>query len=226
MEDSPGRGRGAAGTGTTPEAASRPQRPVQRPASMSPASPRVPSPRWPPPRGGAAHRPAPAPPRPRPSVDWMRRFGGERRLDHTRRELGGTGKWSQPGGARGLGSALVPGDVESRQHVGGAGSRVRTAGSERARAAGGGTAAAGEEGDSVGTVGRCFEEGTPAWEWVVTVTQRGSPGGEPSCRLGVGAGCRAPTRLAKGFLRDLATSLPGFLEVGSVGAEGVHHPRK
>ena len=104
------------------------------------------------------------------------------------------------GGSRVWGSAFVPGDVESWQHVGGAGSRVRTSGSERARAAGGGAAAAGEEGDSVGTVGGCFEEGeTPAWEWVVTVTQRGLPEGrEPSFRLGFGSGCRAPKTLSEG----------------------------
>lgn len=73
--------------------------------------------------------------------------------------------------------------MESWQHVRGAGSRVRIAGGERARAAGGGAAAAGEEGDSAGTVGGYFEKGTPAWEWVVTVTQRGSPGGAGDVQL-------------------------------------------
>lgn len=53
----------------------------------------------------AAARRGRPPSRPRPSVDWVRRLGSERRLDHTRRELGGTGKWSQPGGSEGQGSA-------------------------------------------------------------------------------------------------------------------------
>lgn len=54
-----------------------------------------------------------------------------------------------------------------------------------------------------------------------------SPGGAGSARrLGIGAGCRAPRRLGKDFLSDLASSLSGFLEVGSVETEGIAAPGK
>lgn len=49
--------------------------------------------------------------------------------------------------------------MESWQHVRGAGGRLRPEGGERARAAGGDAAAAGEEGDRVVTVGGRFEAG-------------------------------------------------------------------
>lgn len=85
--------------------------------------------------------------------------------------------------------------MESWQHVGGAGSRVCSAGSERARAAGGGAAAAGEEGHSMGTVGGCFEEGDTCVGIGRHGDAEGYPGGAgPVSRLGFSSGCRAPKR--------------------------------
>lgn len=85
------------------------------------------------------------------------------------------------------------GDVESWRHVGGAGSRVRSADSERARAAGGGAAAAGEERDRVGTVGGRCEEGDTCVRLGRHGDAEGSPGGAgPVRRLGFGTGRRAP----------------------------------
>lgn len=86
MEGSP------AGSGTTLLGSLHRGPSLQNPATVSPARP----------RGAlfnmaAAARRGRPPSRPRPSVDWVRRLGSERRLDHTRSELGGTGKWSQPG---------------------------------------------------------------------------------------------------------------------------------
>lgn len=97
-------------------------------------------------------------------------------------------------GVRGSPRGWVPGDVESWQHVGGAGSRVRTAGSERARAAGGGAAAAGENGGA-GTLGGRFEEGGPC----VGVGRHGDA--ERVSRGDGGAGGGAPRRLARAFWR-------------------------
>ena len=77
----------------------------------------------------------------------------------SRTALGGTGRGLCPGVLGPGAPRWSLGDVESWQHVGGAGDRPRSASSERARAAGGGAAAAGEEGDQAGTVGGRAEEG-------------------------------------------------------------------
>lgn len=87
------------------------------------------------------------------------------------------------------------GNVESWQHVGGAGSRVRSAGSERARAAGGGAAAPGEEVHSMGTVGGCFEEGDTCVGIGRHGDAEGYPGGAgPVLCFSISTGCRAPKR--------------------------------
>lgn len=70
---------------------------VQSPARSCPARPEPPLQDGR--RRGAGPPAIPPSARPWPSVDWVRRLGGERRLGHTRRELGGTGKLSQPWGA-------------------------------------------------------------------------------------------------------------------------------
>lgn len=83
------------------------------------------------------------------SLHWGRWLGGERRLGLTGR--GRDRKLFSAG--RGSSARHSPGNVESWQHVGGAGSRVSAAGGERASPAERGTTAAGEDG----------LRGTPAW---------------------------------------------------------------
>lgn len=145
-----------------------------------------------------------------------------------RRKLGWTGRWPQLRGAGVRVSTSVPGDVESWQHVGGAGSRICSADREGARAAGGGAAAAGEEGNRVGTVGGRGEEGDTCVGTGRHGDAEGSPGGAgPVRRLGRGTGGGAPkSERRAGSLGGLEMRLAGFLELGLLATDGIRHPGK
>lgn len=112
---------------------------------------------------------------------------------------------AQPLAAEGRGYCRSPGDVEGWQHVGGAGYRVRPADSERARAAGCGAAATGEDGDRAGTKRGRFEEGdTSVGGPGRHGDAEGSPGGAgPQAWWERGGGGR--WWLRRGLLSDLAT---------------------
>lgn len=94
----------------------------------------------------------------------------------TRRELGGTGRWCVPRAARGLGLGVGSrgmwraGSMSAELGVGCAlravNERVQQAVARRPRV---------RKEAAWGRWAAALRRGTPAWEWVVTVTQRGLP---------------------------------------------------